>query len=40
MPVWGERFHEINAEGSTREAEIHTRIAKIVAYLNSIQLKP
>lgn len=39
MPVWGERFHDIHAEGGAREAEIGARIAKIVAYLNSIQLR-
>jgi mono/diheme cytochrome c family protein len=39
MPVWGERFNEIPLEGAPREAEIHSRIAKIIAYLQTIQLR-
>jgi mono/diheme cytochrome c family protein len=37
MPVWGKRFHDINAEGPVRETEIRTRMTKMVAYLNSLQ---
>jgi mono/diheme cytochrome c family protein len=34
MPVWGERFY---AESNGQEAEIKERIAKLVAFLQSIQ---
>lgn len=37
MPVWGERFNEIPLEGAAREAEVHSRIAMIIAYLQTIQ---
>lgn len=37
MPVWGERFDDIEAEGIAREKVGHQRIAAIVAYLISIQ---
>jgi mono/diheme cytochrome c family protein len=34
MPVWGERF---NAQSNGNESDTGTRIAKLVAYLQSIQ---
>ncbi|HKN01373.1 MAG TPA: cytochrome c [Candidatus Binataceae bacterium] len=34
MPVWGQRFY---VEGSANEADIKARIAKLVAYLQTIQ---
>ncbi|HTR60876.1 MAG TPA: cytochrome c [Candidatus Binataceae bacterium] len=34
MPVWGHRF---NAQSNGNEADTHERIAKLVAYLQSIQ---
>ena len=37
MPVWGERFDDIKADGVTREKVVHERIAAIVAYLILIQ---
>lgn len=39
MPVWGERFHEVDAEGNAGEAEVRSRIEKIVKYLDSIQVR-
>lgn len=39
MPVWGERFADIAAEGAQREKLVRDRINAIVAYLLSIQLK-
>ena len=37
MPVWGERFSEVDSLGETRDAQMQSRIAKLVAYLASIQ---
>jgi len=37
MPVWGERFDDIKADGVTREKVMHERLAAIVAYLILIQ---
>jgi len=37
MPVWGERFNDIPGEGETRERAVADRIAKIIAYLDSVQ---
>jgi len=37
MPVWGERFDDITADGVTREKVMHERLAAIVAYLVLIQ---
>lgn len=39
MPVWGERFDDIKAEGAAREKVVRERINAIVAYLLSIQVK-
>jgi hypothetical protein len=35
--VWGERFNDIRTAGAARESAVKDRIARIVAYLNSIQ---
>lgn len=40
MPVWGERFNDIAAEGPAREAAVKARMAGLVAYLESIQTAP
>jgi mono/diheme cytochrome c family protein len=40
MPVWGDRFNDIPAEGAARELAVKDRIDKIIAYLNSIQNPP
>jgi hypothetical protein len=40
MPVWGERFHDINGEGTACETEMHTRMTKIDAYLTSLPREP
>jgi mono/diheme cytochrome c family protein len=37
MPVWGERFNDIPDEGQARERAVADRIAKIIAYIESIQ---
>jgi len=37
MPVWGERFNDIRAEGVERDRAVKNRLAKIIAYLQSIQ---
>jgi mono/diheme cytochrome c family protein len=37
MPVWGERFDDIKADGVAREKVVHERLAAIVAYLILIQ---
>lgn len=39
MPVWGERFEDIQVEGAPREQAVRARINAIVAYLISIQAK-
>ena len=39
MPVWGERFGDIQGEGTPREKGVRERINAIVAYLMSIQIK-
>jgi len=39
MPVWGERFNDIQGEGPQREKAVRDRINAIVAYLMSIQTK-
>ena len=39
MPVWGERFGDIQGEGTPRENGVRERINAIVAYLMSIQIK-
>jgi len=38
MPVWGEQFADIKAEGAPREQAMRARINAIVAYLLSIQV--
>lgn len=40
MPVWDERSNEIPLEGAACETEIHSRIAMIIAYLQTIQQHP
>lgn len=40
MPVWGDRFNDIRSEGAAREGAVKDRIAKIILYLNSIQIPP
>lgn len=40
MPVWGERFNDMTAEGSQRERAVKDRLAKIIGYLQSIQDQP
>jgi mono/diheme cytochrome c family protein len=37
MPVWGERFSDIQVDGKTGEEVARERIAALIAYLNSIQ---
>lgn len=39
MPVWGERFTDVDAEGNVHDSEMRTKIAKIVTFLSSIQIK-
>lgn len=40
MPVWGERFEDIQRpEGTPREKAVHDRINALVAYLLSIQVQ-
>jgi mono/diheme cytochrome c family protein len=39
MPVWGERFDDIQGEGTPREKGVRDRINAIVAYLVSIQTR-
>lgn len=39
MPVWGERFDDVHAEGAARERAVRERINAMVAYLLSIQAK-
>jgi mono/diheme cytochrome c family protein len=38
MPVWGERFVEVDAEGNVRDSGMRVKIAKIVTFLSSIQI--
>jgi len=39
MPVWGERFDDVHAEGAAREKAVRERINAMVAYLLSVQAK-
>jgi mono/diheme cytochrome c family protein len=39
MPVWGQRFEDIKAEGAPREQAVRAHINVLVAYLLSIQVK-
>ena len=39
MPVWGERFDDVQAGGAPRERLVRERINTMVAYLFSIQAK-
>ncbi len=38
MPVWGERFVEVDAEGNVHDSKMRAKIAKIVTFLSSIQI--
>jgi len=37
MPVWGERFNTTDTEGNRQDAAVRRRIARLLAYLASIQ---
>jgi mono/diheme cytochrome c family protein len=37
MPVWGERFSDVQVDGKTAQEVARERIAALIAYLNSIQ---
>jgi mono/diheme cytochrome c family protein len=39
MPVWGERFDDIEGEGAPREQAVRDRINATVAYILSIQMR-